>query len=233
LRLELLDFIEEHENWKELLQEKPFSISVKEDDNYILLSYSMIDSDFSLEIVRECRGIILRKSDLKPVCIPFFKFFNAQEGHASEIDWSSARVQEKLDGSLIKCWFDNGMWHISTNGTIDASNAELQMSMGDVRNYYDLFMSADNVSERLFERLDENKTYMFEIVSPLNRIVVPYKRTEAYHIGTRDNNTLEESNEYIGVYKPNEFELYNLDDCFRTAEILPLSRRICCNRQIL
>lgn len=41
------------------------------------------------------------------VCRPFDKFFNSKEaGHKKEpVDWTSARVYEKVDGSLIKCYF--------------------------------------------------------------------------------------------------------------------------------
>ncbi len=219
--MELLNFISQHKNWKELIQQKPYSITVKEDDDYILLSYSMIDSDFSLEIVRECRGIILRKSDLKIVCYSLEKFFNVQEGHASQIDWNSARVQEKYDGSILKLWFDNGYWHVSTNGTINAINAELQNSLGGYGNYYELFVNAENFPDDIEDRLDVSKTYTFECVSPWNRIVVPYNKTEIIHLATRDNNTFEELNVDIGIQKPREYPLSSLEECLLAAETLP------------
>ena len=33
--------------------------------------------------------------------------------------------KKKIDGSLIKLWYDNNDWHISTNGTINAYEAEV------------------------------------------------------------------------------------------------------------
>jgi len=117
MTLKLVEFIENNSNWEELLSQKPYSLSIKRDGGYILFMYSQIDSDFGNPIVRECRGLISLEETLRPVCVPFFKFFNAQEGHASKIDWSTARVLEKLDGSIIKLWFFDG-WHVSTNGTI-------------------------------------------------------------------------------------------------------------------
>jgi hypothetical protein len=224
MKLQLQKFIEEHENWKELIQQKPYSIETREEGDYILFKYSMIDSDFCLPIVKECRGIILRKDDFLPVCVPFFKFHNVQEQLADNIDWSSAKVQEKIDGSIIKVWFDNGVWNISTNGVIFAINADLQVDYGNVRNYYDLFFSAINFDCNLFKRLNINNTYMFEIVSPLNRVVVPYRETEIYHIGTRDNYTLRELNEDIGIQKPKEFPLSSLEECLSAVEILPFSQ---------
>ena len=40
MKLQLLDFIKQNkENWKEVLQTPPYSLIVKEDDDYILLKY--------------------------------------------------------------------------------------------------------------------------------------------------------------------------------------------------
>ena len=97
--MKLLDFIDKHDNWKELLQEAPYFLDIKEEDGFTLLKYNQINSDFSQDIVKECRGIIL-DSNHKIVCWPFSKFFNYGESNADEIDWSSARVQEKIDGCL-------------------------------------------------------------------------------------------------------------------------------------
>jgi len=217
MKLELLDFIRENKDWEIQLQDKPYSLSIKRDSGYILFMYSQIDSDFSYRLVRECRGIILREFDMTPVCIPFTKFFNVQESHASDIDWSTARVQEKIDGSIIKLWFDNDEWHISTNGTIDAVNAPLSdsallMDGCKYANYSELFSSVFP-QELYFHTLDVDCTYIFELVSPYNRIVVPYEKTEIYHIGTRDNRTLEELDIDIGIRKPKEYSLSSLEDC--------------------
>src|SRR5258706_4222845 len=228
MKLELTEFIRKNPDWKQILSEKPFFITIKEDETYYLFSYSQIDSDFSIRLVQECRGIIFRKSDMKPVCIPFFKFFNVQEGYSAILDWSTARVQEKIDGSIIKVWFDNGEWHVSTNGTIDAQKAALgadALLKNDCyyKNYDELFCSV--FPEHLFfDTLQTNKTYMFEIVSLFNRVVVPYSETKIYHIGTRNNDTLKESNDDIGIEKPKEYDLHSVEECLKIAETLPFDK---------
>ena len=99
--MELLNFINQHEDWKELLQEAPYFLEVKEDEGYVLLKYNQIKSDFSQPIVQQARGIIVKYLHdcgfWKIVCWPFDKFFNYGESYAASIDWSSARVQEKID----------------------------------------------------------------------------------------------------------------------------------------
>ena len=46
MKLQLLDFIKQNkENWKEVLKKPPYSLIVKEDDDYILLKYNQLESD--------------------------------------------------------------------------------------------------------------------------------------------------------------------------------------------
>lgn len=217
----ITDFIKDNLYWEEYLKSKPYCISVKHDNGYIILSYNQIDSDFNNPIVKECRGLIIRESDYHPVCIPFYKFGNYGEGYVDKIDWNTARVQEKVDGSLIKVWYDNE-WHVSTNGTIDASKAPLQSDMV-YKNYYELFQEAAKNSNLDMDKLNKDYTYMFELTSPYNRIVVPYSKTELYHIGTRNNITLDELDTDIGVNKPKQYNLHSLDECIEAANNLPYS----------
>ena len=123
-KLELREFILSHDNWEELLTAEPYYLKISRDDEYIMFKYNQVFSDFNIPLVREARGIIFRESDWECVCHPFDKFGNYGESYCPEIDWKTTSVQEKVDGSLIKFWYDNG-WHISTNGTIDAFKANL------------------------------------------------------------------------------------------------------------
>jgi hypothetical protein len=61
---------------------------------------------------------------------------------------------------------------------------------------------------------------MFELVSPYNRVVVPYEETDIYHIGTRDNTSLRELETDIGIKKPRVYDCASLDDLIAMAEQL-------------
>lgn len=225
-KLKLLDFIQKNENWEQLLSQKPYYLKIKKDDNYTILSYNQIESDFYNEIVRECRGIILDNETLEPVCVPFFKFGNYGEGYVPDIDWSSARTQEKVDGSLIKVWFHNGEWRVSTNGTIDAYKCDIGqvdlLKLDSPYQYFgELFDKAKENANLDFDSLNKNYTYMFELVSPYNKVIVEYDDIAIYHIGTRDNITLEELEIDIGVQKPKQFALGTLEQCLESASKLP------------
>lgn len=226
--MKIQEFIKQNANWEQILAEKPYCLKIKKDDEYTLLSYDQIKSDFYNEIVRECRGIILENKTLEPVCIPFYKFGNYGEGYVPNIDWSSARTQEKVDGSLIKVWFHNGKWRVSTNGTIDAYKCEIgQVDLLKLDCPYKYFGELfDKAKENVgldFGKLNKDYTYMFELVSPYNKVVIEYKEISIYHIGTRNNRTLEEIDIDIGVHKPKQFALGTLEECLESASKLPFN----------
>lgn len=177
-------------NGPEKLEEEYF-VSFKQHGLYPNLyqfKYSQIDSPMKEPLVQVCRGIILdRDDDWKVVCYSYDKFFNVGEALAAEIDWSTAKVYEKLDGSLCQLyWYDN-QWHVATSGTPDAS--------GEVNGYgitfKDLFWKVWN---ELGYKLPTivNMCYVFELCTPYNRVVVPYKDNRIVLHGTRELVTMQE-----------------------------------------
>ena len=227
--LEIQKFIREHFDWEQLLAQKPYCIGVQKDRmlgrNLILLKYSQVDSDFNLPLVRECRGLILDRDTLEPVCVPFFKFFNAGESHADEIDWNTAFVSEKLDGSIMKVVRLGNDLLVSTNGVIDAFKAPIQDQIGFVgKTFGDLFvlgLKYYNLDMESFKNLlDEGYTYIFELTSPYTKVVVSWSTTQLHFIGCRDNKTLQEI----------RFMDHPLSKIFHTPDIYPLTSIEECER---
>jgi len=219
--MELLKFIQENINWRDLLSQAPYCLTISEDEDYVLLKYNQIESDFSHNLVKQARGIILRKIDMKPVCVPFHKFFNAGESQAVSIDWASARIESKEDGSLIKMWFD-GFWHFSTNGTINAFSANTSL---DGVTFGDLFITTlaeivGDISD-WEDTLDRNCTFLFELCHIINRVVILYNESKIFHIGTRNNLTFQEVNVDIGVPKPKTYSFNSLGSAILAAQELP------------
>ena len=231
----LCRFIFNHPNdWEELLSTYPYFITVKKSEPLAIFNYNLLASeivedeeteeterftcDFSLPEVQEARGIIINYQTLEVVCWPFRKFGNYGESYADEIDWQTARVQEKVDGSIMKLWYDklNGHWQISSNKLIDASEATTTGGYSLLK----LFKKAANTQKLDFDILNKDYTYIFELVSPLNRVVIKYSEIEIYHIGTRNNLTGEELVEDIGIKKPKAYPLTSLKDCIDAAAAL-------------
>lgn len=135
--------------------------------NLVLLKYDQIASPMGEPLVRECRGIVLDEAkEWAVVARALDKFFNHGEGHAAEIDWSTARVQEKMDGSLCMLYHYADEWHVATTGTPDGC--------GDVNRsgmiFADLFW--ETFRAQGLELPLTTTVLVFELTSPYNRIVV-------------------------------------------------------------
>lgn len=229
-------FCLEHFDWLELLSQEPYYLKIKEDNEYVMFCYDQLQSDFNLEIVREARGIIFKKGEwANPVCWAFNKFGNYGESYVPNIDWATSFVTEKIDGSLIKVWWD-GKWRVSTNGCIDAAKTNpSDIRMPDYREYFELALKRyynvhtyRTVFQEFEANLDENLTYMFELVGPYNRVVIPYEEPDLYFLGARNKFTGEEylplpiimANLGVSKFKkPTIYSLSSLDDCLKAAEL--------------
>ena len=228
-KLKLQEFIAEHSDWEVLLAEKPYCITITRDEVYgkklVMFKYSQIDSDFNLEIVRECRGCILDAETFEPVCIPFYKFGNAGESYCPTIDWKSCWVGQKLDGSLIKMVRIGDEILVSTNGTIDAFKAPLAEQIGctaktfgelvftGIKDQYKELVTDEDVKKFLLENIEPCNTYMFELTSPFNKVVVTWHETRLNFLGVRNNTTLQET----------YFTDHPLKDKFNTPKVFPLT----------
>lgn len=212
----LCRYMAEHADWRERLADK--KILFKEKGSLVILNYD-IEADFTDPVVQEARGIIIDAATLEVVCWPFRKFGNFGEAYVDEIDWSTARVQEKIDGSIVKLWFNRreGAWQWSTNSMIDAGDAHIMESDAS---FLSLIRRTDNYGRIPFDALDHDKTYIFELVAPEQRVVIRYEYPYLYHIGTRSNITGQESDEDIGIRKPAEYPLHSLSECIRAAKQL-------------
>lgn len=156
--------------------------------NLVLFKYDQIASDFTQTIVRECRGIVLDEADgWRIVCRSFDKFFNHGEGHASEIDWSTARVQEKLDGSLCNLYHYAGEWHVATSGTPDASG---QVHGSEGLTFADYFWATFRAQGGQLPLPGYRElVFSFELMGPANRIVVEHVTPWLRLLGIRDRET--------------------------------------------
>lgn len=222
--MKLIHLIQDNPNrWKDILAKK--KIKIKRDSDYPNLAIFNYDimADFTDEIVKECRGVIIDMDNMHIVCRPFDKFCNYGESGADEIDWNTAKVQQKVDGSIMKLFWYDGEWKIATNGVINAFKANIGTSNTNplYSNFGDLFTKAAETVGLDLERLDIANTYIFELISPWNRVVIDYgSDITLYHLGTRNNLTGEEKYTWIGVQQPKEYPLQSLEECIDAAKKL-------------
>lgn len=182
-----------------------YGIGFRHHSKYHLISfkYDQIDSHHhrAEKIVRECRGLILESAlkTWKVVAYPFERFFNLGDGFADDIDWDSAVVQEKLDGSLMILYFYQNEWHVASSGTPDAGG---NVGLTD-KTFKELFWVTfgNQVGwkwlTRALHRLPTDITFMFELCALENRVVVLHKEPKVVLLGARNRVTGQE-------YRPGE-----------------------------
>ena len=100
-----------------------FKLKTRVYENKILLKYDQLASPTIManKEAQECRGLILEKDTWNVMSLAFTKFFNSEEGNAHKIDWNTAHVLEKIDGSCIQVYYDaqKGVWFAGTTGTAE------------------------------------------------------------------------------------------------------------------
>ena len=207
------------------LKEKYAIVSVRHKtySNLVLLKYDQLESPFGEEIVQECRGLILDESkDWEFVCLRFKKFFNYGEGHAASIDWNTARVEEKVDGSLMTVYHYDGKWHVATSGTPDASGQVSDFPFSFAELFWKTF-------EEMGYKLDDDWydwCFSFELTSQYNRVVVRYTEPSLTLIGVHNRYLYSEFSTQNWQFKPvKTFSLSSFDEIVDSfATIDPLSQ---------
>jgi T4 RnlA family RNA ligase len=214
-----------------------FGIKVRDypEDGIAVFNYDQIESPKTHPITKECRGLILsykqKGMSWEVVSRSFDRFFNL--GEAPEeyptFDITKATCYEKVDGSLIKIYWWNGLWRIATRGTAFAETdtpmgvnfKELVLKALDCRDDYDF------QNWCVEEGLHEDYTEIFEITCRENRVVTRYEGYKLWYLSSRKNSTgeyghLDETSWGTGrVLHPKEFSFDTLHAITESSKILP------------
>ena len=189
--LQIQNYIRQHGFDKAV---KTFQLKVREYDYKVLLKYDQLSAPTLMSNieVQECRGLILEKGSWDVMSLAFTKFFNAEESNAHKVDWNTAHVLEKLDGTLIQLYWDwhKNEWFAGTTGTAEGEG-EVNNKMGTTFN--SLFW--DTVTKQYALNpcmLDKDHVYVFELTTPYNIVVKPHGESSATLLTVRNLVTLQE-----------------------------------------
>jgi hypothetical protein len=205
--------------------EKDLGIAIRRHQKYpnlVGLSYDQILSPLKHPVADECRGIILDESDnWNIVARPFSRFYNHGQ-FEDNIDWKSAKVQEKVDGSLALVYHYDNQWHMATRGSPDASGPVGSSSYCFNQLFWETWGSMG------MEQLDASTrhlTYLFELTGPMNRVVVNYPTSALTLLGVRSILTGTEINPQSFKSMKNwqivrEFPLTNLENILASFDAM-------------
>jgi hypothetical protein len=194
---------------------------------YLHIDYSIFSSRTS-EIVKECRGVVFEYPSFNIARFGFHRFLNYGEGGCEKLnlEWS-INYDEKVDGSIIILSYMDGIgWVAGTRGRVfpDAKVNEYSITFPEM-----FWQTFPKDSEKL---LLKSQFYIFELVGPENRVVVPYNR-DVYLLGVvRQIKETEELREFedihldniailLNVKRPKHYTFDILEECLDFAKTLP------------
>lgn len=158
----------------------------------LTLNYDQIEARDGDELVELCRGAVFRQvsgergeaGEYEILARPMRRFYNLGAGAAAPIDWTTARWEEKLDGTLCIVYWDPDLDDTCV-ATRNVPDADIPNTHGDT--FADLFWR--HVDTPTFV---EGRTYCYELTGPDNQIVVPYDDWRVTQLACIDNATGEE-----------------------------------------
>ena len=219
--MELLEFLRTDDGF-EAIQKPPYSVKVRrhaQHPNLIQFGYDQIESEKN-PITNWCRGIILDENEnWNVVAFPFRRFANFGETWADSIDWKTAKVFDKCDGSLIIVYHYLGQWFAATRNVPDAGMPVHPFSFS----FSELFWGTFHDLGYNKSQLDVNYTYMFELMTPYNMVVVRHTKSNIVMLGARNNATFAELdivNHDVPFDKPRIFPATSIEECVELSNQL-------------
>jgi len=183
LKENLIDWL--NENGLDALKERDIRVATDARfPNLYNLKYGIF-ADKTDPITCACRGAVVEKvgNHFFLAAYAFDRFFNLGEFGAVDIDWDTATVYEKYDGSLIKLFWHETQWVVSTSGSVggagdvDGHNTTFEQLFWDTWRYMHY-----NLSD-----LEKDLCYVFELCTPKNHIVVSYEEPMLRLLAVRDS----------------------------------------------
>lgn len=222
---------------KDLENERGVFASFSKCKTFFSLNYGMIEARDDDKLSQQCRGLILSKMNGAPIeddiigetnimSFGFERFFNEGQGAAAPIDWNDKqlKIYSKEDGTAIFVWFNpyTNKWNVATRGTPEA---DVPLDFDKNMTFRSLFESVLETRyaitfEQLTNDMYPNITYIFELCTPFNKIVVNYPQSTIFFIGARNLISLEEYyvednifNDHLCMFPiPNAYSFANITD---------------------
>lgn len=148
------------------------------------------------ELVRECNGIILDKNTFDVVSYGTKGLQKLDSKDELLKPENIVSITETEDGTMLKVFYYNEEWVVSTNRRIDAKRVKWSSSKTFYELLLDHFKCTSEELETLFsESLDKSRTYSFILLSSENQHVIYYEKSRLIFVESRHNLTFEQFSE--------------------------------------
>lgn len=194
------------------------NIVVKGNEKRVILISKLFDNNFQ----KEADNCVIDVENMKVICSsPYYEKLELkqnQEKIEQDMKWEDVTIEELIDGTVIRIYFDQDEWKIATLHTYDASVAYWYSN----KSFKDLFLECSKQFLN-WENLDKECSYGFIIRHPENKIVTHYELKDIIHIFTIKN--FQEIEVDLGILKPQKIKFDNFDSmicaCLQLNYYLP------------
>ena len=206
----VVEYLRSH-TFAQLKVEHGVEFRLSNDRRKASLNYNSISSRPGEQLSGECRGLVVRirddyvdgdvVGDVRVLARPMDRFYNYGDPAGADVDFNDPNlaILEKLDGTMCELYHDDVQWCIATRSVPDADLPikKDHVVIGDMT-FAGLFWNAlENVlheqgelaGQMFIDRLDRNMTYVFELTSPYNRVIVAYPNSRVTLLTARNRIT--------------------------------------------
>ena len=155
---------------KQFISGDSYKLKFKEDNNLILI-FNDNNSNLNDDLVKFFNGVIIEKSSLKVVCFTLEKCME-EDKVDDRLFNKDLIIQPVFEGTLIRLYYYNNKWNVSTKKMIDAFNAKWSSSKTFGEMFMEIFPN--------FQISLENTNYCYSFL-----------------MGHKDNNIIEIDNNYL------------------------------------
>ena len=168
---------------------------VDSDENELeLFTYNSCSKD-SDERLKQCRGVVFNKDKIVLKAYPYHKEINQSDFSELEKDMEGENFEkctfyDALEGALIRMYYFNDKWYVSTNKKLDAFKSKwastesfgasfkgaLESEFSNNKCFSDFIgevnIENDDMLTKFKDKLDKNNQYMFFLL--YNKENIPY-----------------------------------------------------------
>lgn len=205
-----------YEDFKNELLSK-HKVSVKEDDDLCII-YNGNTAETELE--KNCRSIILDKTNLKPISTQYnnLLYNNDTLQFLSDRSWNNVVVEQCYEGTMLIVFNHKDKWYITTRRCLNAGES----TWINGKSYGDFFNESMNFT---WDDLNKDYVYHFVLIHYENRNLIRYNNLgreykKLYHTLTTEKYTLNEVEHVINnnLMKPDSVNFDSLNSLMTKLE---------------
>ena len=199
-----------------------FKLNIKDLGHKVMFKYDQLRSSLVNPEVHEARGLVLAKDNWDIISMPFTRFFTHDDHYAAKLDLSTTVFTEKRDGTLIQVYWD----YITDEWCVNTMFSECEDTFfGQSITLKTIFLDLLKKYNTSFDYFVVGTTYIFELTSQYNRVVVRYNEPELRLIGARSILSLKEiPYDKLSLISPGQIpvvETYNfssMEECIESFQ---------------